>query len=304
MRQYNSQNLVVHPGNSDDPDVVVEVRPEEVGWDTINFQVRRLASCKSWSFETGEHELALVVLSGSLDVETNWGRFDSIGSRADVFSGLPYALYLPRHSVLTVSGMTDCEFAVAWSVTDGDYPAKLISPADITVEIRGGDNASRHINNIIPPGFACGRLVVVEVYTPGGNWSSYPPHKHDIHKTSQDGMVIEADLDEVYFYKIDRPEGFAIQYIYTDPESPLHQAGFPIEAAVLARNNDAVLVPEGYHPVTSPPGYTSYYLNILAGSKQALTATDDPQYAWVKQTYQSLDPRVPIYDVSEAKQIV
>jgi 5-deoxy-glucuronate isomerase len=304
MQQYNSQNLVVHPGNSDDPDVVVEVRPEEAGWDTINFQVRRLASCKSWSFETGEHELALVVLSGSLDVETNWGRFDSIGSRADVFSGLPYALYLPRHTVLTVSGMTDCEFAVAWSVTDGDYPAKLISPADITVEIRGGDNASRHINNIIPPGFACGRLVVVEVYTPGGNWSSYPPHKHDIHKTSQDGIVIEADLDEVYYYKIDRPEGFAIQYIYTDPESPLHQAGFPIEAAVLARNNDAVLVPEGYHPVTSPPGYTSYYLNILAGSKQALTATDDPQYAWVKQTYQSLDPRVPIYDVSEAKQVV
>jgi 5-deoxy-glucuronate isomerase len=304
MQQYNHENLVMHAGNSDDPDVVVEVRPEAAGWDTINFQVRRLASCKSWYFDTGEHELALVVLSGSLDVESNRGRFDSLGSREDVFSGLPYALYLPRGTQFTVSAMTDCEFGVAWSRTGEDYPARLISPADITVEVRGGDNATRHINNIIPPGFQCGRLVVVEVYTPGGNWSSYPPHKHDIHKTSEDGRLVEADLDEVYFYKIDRPEGYAIQYIYTDPESPLHQAGFPIDAAVLARNNDAVLIPEGYHPVSSPPGYTTYYLNILAGSKQALTATDDPRYTWVKETYTSVDPRVPIYDVSGAKGVV
>jgi 5-deoxy-glucuronate isomerase len=304
MRQYNSQNLVMHPGNSQDAEVVVEVRPEAAGWDTINFQARRLASGKSWRFETGEHELALVVLSGVLDVDSNRGRFNPIGSRADVFSGLPYALYLPRHTSFTVMGITACEFAVAWSRTNGDYPARLISPADITVEIRGGDHATRQINNIIPPGFACGRLVVVEVYTPGGNWSSYPPHKHDIDKWSDDGRVTEADLDEVYFYKIDRPEGYAIQYIYTDPESPLHRAGFPIEAAVLARSNDAVLIPEGYHPVSSPPGYTTYYLNILAGSKQALTATDDPRYAWVKQSYQSLDARLPIYDVSAAKQVV
>ncbi|HSV86502.1 MAG TPA: 5-deoxy-glucuronate isomerase [Levilinea sp.] len=303
MLQYNSQNLVMHPGNSDDPDVVVEVSPEAAGWDTINFQVRRLASCKSWRFQTGEHELALVVLSGTLDVDSDKGRFNNIGNRENVFSGLPYALYLPRRTSFTVSGLTGCEFAVAWSLTNSDYPAQLISPADITVEMRGGDNATRHINNIIPPGFACGRLVVVEVYTPGGNWSSYPPHKHDIHKSTEDGRVLEADLDEVYFYKIDRPEGYAIQYIYTDPESPLHRAGYPIDVTVLARNNDAVLIPEGYHPVSSPPGYTTYYLNILAGSKQALTATDDPRYAWVKQSYQSLDPRVPIYDVSEAKQV-
>ena len=135
----------------------------------------------------------------------------------------------------------------------------------------------------------------MEVYTPGGNWSSYPPHKHDIHKTDQKGNVLEADLEEVYFYKLDRPEGFAFQRIYTDSESPLHRAGFPIDAVLLARNNDVVLVPEGYHPVSSPPGYTTYYLNVLAGSAQSLANSEDPSYSWVKESYRSRDPRIPIY---------
>ncbi|HCF84309.1 MAG TPA: 5-deoxy-glucuronate isomerase, partial [Ktedonobacter sp.] len=142
------------------------------------------------------------------------------------------------------------------------------------------------------------RLVVVEVYTPGGNWSSYPPHKHDVHKTNPTGNVLEADLEEVYFYKLDRPEGFAFQRIYTAPESPLQQAGFPIDAVLLPRNNDVVLVPEGYHPVSSPPGYTTYYLNVLAGSAQSLANSEDARYTWVRENYQSRDPRVPIYDIT------
>jgi len=137
--------------------------------------------------------------------------------------------------------------------------------------------------------------VLVEVYTPGGSWSSYPPHKHDVHKTDAAGNLIEADLEEIYYYKLDRPEGYAFQRIYTDSESPLQQAGHPIDAVVLARDNDAVIVPEGYHPVASPPGYTTYYLNVLAGSAQSLANSDDPQYAWVKGCYTSRDARVPIY---------
>jgi 5-deoxy-glucuronate isomerase len=89
--------------------------------------------------------------------------------------------------------------------------------------------------------------------------------------------------------------------VYTDPGSPLHQAGYAVDALLMPRSNDVVLVPEGYHPVSSPPGYTSYYLNVLAGSAQSLAATDDPNFAWVKGTFRTLDPRVPIYDVSEAK---
>jgi 5-deoxy-glucuronate isomerase len=137
--------------------------------------------------------------------------------------------------------------------------------------------------------------VVVEVYTPPGSWSSYPPHKHDVHRVAADGTLIEADLEEVYFYKIDRPGGFAYQRIYTDATSPLHQAGYPIDAVLIARDNDAVLVPEGYHPVVSAPGYTTYYLNILAGSAQSLANVDDPAHAWVKDAYHGRDPRVPIY---------
>ena len=298
MRKYDQSNLIVHPGNSTDPDVIVEVTPELAGWDYVHFQLRRLPAQRSWTFATAEHELAIVPMSGRLRVESNRGQWSHIGERDSVFHGLPYALYLPRHTSLTVHAETACEYAVALAPTDQDHPPRLVTPSDIEIEIRGGDNATRQINNIIPPGFPCHRLVVVEVYTPGGNWSSYPPHKHDVHRTDQAGKVLEADLEEVYFYKLDRPEGFAFQRIYTAPESPLQRAGFPIDAVLLARDNDAVLVPEGYHPVTSPPGYTTYYLNVLAGSAPSLANSEDPRYTWVKESYRSHDPRVPIYDVT------
>lgn len=297
MRSYNPSNLVIHPGNSTDPDVVVEVTPELAGWDYIRFQLRRLNVQSSWTFATGNYELAIVVLSGRLSVESNRGQWQHIGERSSVFSGLPSALYLPRHTSLTVSAETSCEYAVALAPTDQDHEPRLVTQRDIEVEIRGGDNATRQINSIIPPGFPCHRLVVVEVYTPSGSWSSYPPHKHDVHKVDHRGSVVEADLEEIYFYKMDPPEGFAFQRIYTDPESPLHQAGYPIDAAVVAQNNDIVLVPEGYHPVVSTPGYTTYYLNVLAGSAQSLAYSEDPRYKWVRENYKSQDPRVPIYNV-------
>lgn len=297
MRQYTEQNLIIHPGNSVDPNVVVEVTPELAGWDYINFQVRRLPAGQSWAFETGTHELALIPLSGIISVATNRGEWREVGGRANVFAGLPHALYLPRHTTLTATANGDCEFAAAWVAADQDHEPRLVTPADTSTEIRGGDNATRQINSILPPGFPCHRLIVVEVYTPGGNWSSYPPHKHDIHKTDAQGTVLEADLEEVYYYKIDRPGGFAMQRVYTEAESPLARAGHPFDVALLVRNDDAVLIPEGHHPVASPPGYTTYYLNILAGSAQSLANSEDPDHIWVKETYQSQDPRVPIYAV-------
>ncbi|MCS6846079.1 MAG: 5-deoxy-glucuronate isomerase [Caldilineales bacterium] len=298
MRQYTADNLVIHPGNSADPDVIVEVTPALAGWETIHFQARRLAAERAWSFQTGDHELALVMLGGVVDVVSSRGRWQGVGRRPDVFSGLPHALYLPPRTDLTVAAVTDCQFAVAWVAADGGYPPRLVTPANVEVEVRGGDHATRQINKMLPPGFPCQRLVVVEVYTPGGNWSSYPPHKHDVHTVDAQGNLVQADLDEIYYYKLDRPEGYALQRVYTDAESPLHRAGFPIDAAVVARNDDVVLIPEGYHPVSSPVGYTTYYLNVLAGSAQSLAAQDDPQYAWIKHSYRSVDPRVPIYDVT------
>jgi 5-deoxy-glucuronate isomerase len=139
---------------------------------------------------------------------------------------------------------------------------------------------------MIPPGFPSSRLVVVEVYTPSGNWSSYPPHKHDEHIVDQAGNVLEADLEEIYFYKIDRPEGFAYQRIYTSDRK--------IDELIMARDSHLVLSPQGYHPVVAAPGYNCYYLNMLAGSAQSLAATDDPDHAWVKETWKDQDPRLPL----------
>ncbi len=293
--KYDAARLVVHPLCNGEPGLITRVTPQQAGWQFLHVEVRRLSAGQTHTSENGERELAVVMLSGSVDVSSNVGAWRDVGRRESVFAGLPFALYLPRRARFTITARTDAEFALAWASAERDYPPRLIAPKDVIVEIRGGDQCTRQVNTIIPPGFACQRLVVVEVYTPGGNWSSYPPHKHDCHKVDAQGQVVEADLEEVYFYKFDRPEGYAYQRIYTDPESPLHRAGAPIDALILARQNDIVLVPEGYHPVASPPGYTTYYLNVLAGSAQSLANSEDPRFAWVKQTYRAKDPRLPIY---------
>lgn len=298
--RYTADNLVIHPASSGDAGRVVSVTHDLAGWDTIRFEVHRLAVGQTWSNDSPEAELAIVPLAGVLAVDSTYGRFEPVGGRANVFTGLPHALYLPRGTSLTATALTDCDFAVAWANTDQVFPPRLVTPAEIAIEIRGGDHATRQINSLLQPGFPCAKLVLVEVYTPGGNWSSYPPHKHDVHTIDTEGRLIEADLDEIYFYQFDKPEGFAFQRIYTDPASPLALAGTPIDAVVTARHNDVVLIPEGYHPVSCPVGYTAYYLNVLVGSAQSLAATDDPAFAWVKGSYQTRDPRVPVYPTAQS----
>ena len=294
--RYTAQNILVKPGVfADDPDLILSVTPEQAGWQYICFQVRRLAANQSWSFRTEENELALVNLSGRYAVNSNRGQWTGIGGRENVFKRAAHALYLPRHSEFTITAEQAGEYAVTWVPTDQDHEPWLIKPQDVAIAVRGGDNVSRQINDLLPSGSPVHRLVLVEVYTPSGNWSSYPPHKHDTHITDDQGNLIEADLEEVYFYKIDKPEGYAYQRVYTDESSPLHKAGHPIDALVRAENNCAVLVPEGYHPVVSAPGYMTYYLNVLAGSAQTLANQDDPKYAWVKDTYRQKDDRLPLY---------
>lgn len=295
-RQYTAENLLVSPSDyPGGPDLILSITPESAGWDYISFQARRLATGETWSFDTGECELALVNLTGIYSVDSSRGNWSGIGGRATVFHGAAHALYLPRHTDFTVTADEGGEFAVTWVPTDEDHEPWLIRPQDVPVSIRGGDNVSRQINDLLPPGSPVHRIVLVEVYTPSGNWSSYPGHKHDVHIEDEQGNLVEADLEEVYFYKLDRPEGYAYQRVYTDERSPLHQAGYPIDALVRAQENCAVLVPEGYHPVVSAPGCTTYYLNVLAGSAQSLANQDDPQFAWVKETYKGTDPRLPLY---------
>ena len=297
---YDAERLVIHPEMTSRDGVVTEVTPETAQWDLINFQVRQLGDGQSWSGQTAGHELAIVVLGGTVDVDSTRGQWADVGGRDHVFEGPASALYLPRETEFTVEAVRESEIAVAWVPTDEEHSPQRVRPEDVQVSIRGGDNVTRQINDIIQPGFDCDRLVLVEVYTPSGGWSSYPPHKHDVHKEDDEGNVEEADLEEIYYYKIDKPDGFAFQRIYTDPESPLHQAGEPIDEVLLAQNDDIVLVPEGYHPVVSAPGYTTYYLNVLAGSAQSLANTDDPDHTWVKDQYTTKNPALPVYDLPEA----
>ena len=265
----------------------ISVTPASAGWEHLHFAARKLQQHERFEWETGEHELALVILSGTASVTSNRGNWSEIGRRANVFDGMPYTLYLPRQTRFMVEATSpELDFAYGWAAATNDHPARLVRPEEVDIEIRGGGNATRQINRMIPPGFDCDRLVVVEVYTPAGNWSSYPPHKHDEHRVDENGVLLEADLEEIYFYKIDRPEGYAYQRIYTDDRS--------LDELILVRDSHLVLSPKGYHPVVAAHGYNCYYLNMLAGSAQSLAASDDPAYAWVKNTWTEKDPRVPL----------
>src|SRR5258708_12432585 len=153
------------------------------GWDFSFFQLGPLFVDPSWTFETADDEMAIVVLGGRIGVESDRGQWSRVGERDSVFSGLPYALYLPRHTRLTVNAETDCEFAVALAPTDQDHQPRLLTPRDIEIDIRGVYNVTPQLNTITPPGFPCHRLAVVEVYTPPVHWPTYPPPHTTFHKT-------------------------------------------------------------------------------------------------------------------------
>ncbi len=270
--------------------VYQEITPATAGWKDLNFNARRMAQGESWSGNTGDCEYAIVLMGGSFSVQSSRGDWEIERGRKDVFSGLPHAAYLPRNTSFTLTAESPVlDIACGFCVTEKDFPARLIRPEDVDrmgIEFRGGDNASRQINSILPPGSACGRLVCVEVYTPSGNWSSFPSHKHDDRKVDEKGTLVEACLEETYFYKMEKPQGFAIQRVYTGDGE--------LDELNLAMNNDVVMVPRGYHPVAAGHGYNTYYLNFLAGSDQALTNTDDPDHKWIYNSWKGLDPRLPL----------
>jgi 5-deoxy-glucuronate isomerase len=274
--------------------VYQHITSQEAGWEHLNFTARTLKSGERWTGETGDSEYLFVLLGGNFTANTSRGSWSTKNGRKDVFRGLPHALYLPRQSefeIIPASGMLD--IAAGWCRAESDFPPGFITPTDVVdmgIEHRGGDNASRQINRILPPGSKCSKLVCVEVYTPSGNWSSFPAHKHDSRKTDpQTGNLLEADLEEIYFYKISKPQGFAIQKVYNDNRS--------LDEIAETHNNDIVLVPEGYHPVIAGHGYNVYYLNFLAGSDQSLASSDDPDHSWIYGTWKGMDPRVPVVTI-------
>ena len=285
--KYTAETMLIKSKDQGGSGVFASVSAKQAGWEYLNFRAVRRQRGESYGDSTGSCEHAFVILGGACDIHTSDGDFLNVGRRRDVFDGMPYALYLSRNKDYEIKATSEwLEFAQCWVPSDQDFPTQLVTPADSEIELRGGGNASRQINGILPPGFNCHRIVAVEVYTPSGNWSSYPPHKHDVHVEDAAGNLLEADLEEIYFYKIDQPGGYAYQRVYNDDRS--------IDGVMMAEQHDTVLVPEGYHPVVSAHGYTTYYLNFLAGSAQSLANSDDPAYAWVQGTWTFVDPRLPL----------
>lgn len=277
--------MLIRSHEPDGAGIFSQVTSQEAGWDLLNMAVRRLLRGERWAAATGEHEYVHVILGGHCHIRTTQGDFLNMGNRADVFGGLPFALYLSRAVTFEIEVLSDdFEVATCWVPTDQDHPAQLITPAQCRIDLRGGGNASRQVINIIPPGFACHRLVCVEAYIPGGNWAGYPPHKHDVHHADEAGVLLEADLEEIYFYKMQPAHGFALQRIYNSRR----------DETFVSHHNDMILIHDGYHPTTSAPGYTTYLLNFLAGSAQSLANRDDPEHAWFKAQWGPLDPRLPV----------
>jgi 5-deoxy-glucuronate isomerase len=273
---------------------------EQAGWKYLNFQASMMQQGETLSSDTGKNECLFVLLGGNFSIYTTNGRWETQNGRKDVFSGLPHAVYLPPNTKYTLKAESDIlDIASGWCPCDEDYGIQYITPEDVHnhgIELRGGDNASRQINSILPPGSKCQRLVCVEVYTPSGNWSSFPAHKHDERKLDpKTGEVIEASLEEVYFYKMEKPQGFAVQKIYTDDRS--------LDEIVEANHNDLVKIPRGYHPVIAGHGYHVYYLNFLAGSDQSLANTDDSAHKWIYGTWKGMDTRLPLVDLKMNKKI-
>jgi 5-deoxy-glucuronate isomerase len=259
----------------------MEVGRERSGFDYVTFEVRRIKAGESFEGATDSNELAIVTLGGIFQAQSSHGNWMSIGGRANVFSGKAWTLYLSVNTRFTVTAITDCELAFCYCRAEEVHPPVLISPESVRVEIRGGANATRQINHILTPEFPAQRLLVVEVYTPSGNWSSYPPHKHDVHNPPE-----EVDLEEIYYYRVDRPEGYAIQRVYSRDGK--------LDETITVRDGELVLIPEGYHPVVAAHGYNIYYLNVLAGSARSMAAADDPDYAWVRKSWTYQDDRLPL----------
>ncbi len=260
--------------------VLVSVTREQANWKTISFSVRRLIKGQYWQSNTRNEEAALVVLGGKATVD--WGEGPrEIGGRSDVFSGYPYAIYLPSQTPFEVSAITTCEFADCRAPASARLAPRVITPAECREEIRGGGNCTRQIVDVIRPDFPAEKLLICEVYTPSGNWSSYPPHKHDVHNPP-----CEVDLDETYYYRIAKREGYALQRLY--------DAAGTRDDTLMVADGDVVLIKEGYHPVVAAHGYDVYYLNVLAGSARSMAASDDPRYAHLRKNVLERDPRVPL----------
>lgn len=262
-------SLLVHLQKPDRDGRVLSVTPESAGWTYVGFELFDLGNGMSLQRQTGDKEVCLVMISGRAKVLAGGRDFGTIGERASVFDGLPWSVYVPAHSDWRVEADGPCELAVCAAPGTGALPARLIPPAEIKEETRGKGSNTRHVRNVLADDDdRAESLLVVEVITPPGNWSSYPPHKHD-----RDAFPQETLLEETYYHRLNPKQGYGMQRIYTDDRS--------LDETLSFGDRDVVLVPRGYHPVGAAHGYTLYYLNVMAGPRRAWRFHNDPAHEWL-----------------------
>lgn len=248
---------------------ILQITPQSAAWTYVGFEVYCLLQGQTMVKETKEQEACIVLLSGIASVTTSKQTWENVGRRRSIFEQIPpYAVYVPTDDSVTIEPVTDVEIAVCFAPGKGTHEARLITPDDVGVEIRGSGNIERRIHNILPEQEPADSLLVVEVFTPGGHWSSYPPHKHD-----EDRLPYESYLEETYYHRINPAHGFATQRVYTDDRS--------LDETMTVRDGDAVMVPKGYHPVSAAPGYDLYYLNVMAGPVRTWKFHNDVEHEWL-----------------------
>ncbi len=250
---------------------IVSVTPDSAGWEHVGFKAMRLATGEEDSIDTGTRELCLVVLTGTVDLTVDGQTWNGLGSRNSVFDDVsPAALYVPPGKHVRIRATRDAELALCSAPCDKQpRTVRLLDSGQMRRSVRGKGSNTRHVCDILPHDDpTAAHLLVVEVLTPAGHASSYPPHKHDA-----ETPPVETQLEETYYHRLNPPQGFAFQRVYTDDRS--------IDEACAVEDHDVVLVPRGYHPVVAPHGYDLYYLNVMAGPNRLWVFRNDPAHEWM-----------------------
>jgi len=276
-------------GTLADGDPVV-LTPERAGWTYCGLRVALIEPGGTRTISTGQDEMVVLPLSGSLTVEVDGRRFDVQG-RENVFSRVTDWAYVPRDADVGLASEVGAEVALATARADRRLEPQYVPAGAVPVEIRGAGPATRQVTNFCAPDVFGGadRLMCVELLTPDGNWSSYPPHRHD------DSAECPVNNEEIYYFRIEGDHGFGFHRLYT-PDGA-------IDEHVVVGDGDVFLIPRGYHgPCVAAPGYTMYYLNVLAGpdAERSMAFCDDPAHHWVRDTWAAMptDPRCPMTSAS------
>jgi 5-deoxy-glucuronate isomerase len=250
---------------------IVNVTPERAGWTHVGFRAVRLKTGETETVQTGSRELCLVVLTGTVEVSVDSQTYSHLGTRNSLFDEIsPAAVYVPAGKSVTVRAERDAEIAFCTAPSgEKSNAVRVIDPASMRRSVRGKGTNTRYICDILPHDDpTADHLLVVEVVTPASHSSSYPPHKHDVEQPP-----VETLLEETYYHRLNPPQGFAFQRVYTDDRS--------IDEACAVEDHDVVMVPRGYHPVTAPHGYDLYYLNVMAGPNRFWVFKNDPAHEWM-----------------------